>query len=113
MGAVKDLCGSFAGTTFDATKVEVVLFPTALHGPYVQGCLGASGIEVGVQNISKTGTGAFTGEWTAEMAAECGFGWTLVGHSERRSLYGETDADTAAKVEKAQAAGLRTILCIG
>merc|ERR1712124_157640 len=68
--AVKDLCGSFSGASFDGTKVECVLFPTALHGPYVQGCLGGSGIEVGVQNVSKTGNGAFTGEWTAEMAAE-------------------------------------------
>merc|ERR1719230_706062 len=40
--AVRDLCGSFSGASFDATKVECVLFPTALHGPYVQGCLGAS-----------------------------------------------------------------------
>jgi len=47
------------------------------------------------------------------MAAECGFGWTLIGHSERRTKYGETDEDTAAKVERALAAGLRVILCIG
>merc|ERR1712125_195259 len=72
-----------------------------------------SGVEVGLQNISKTGSGAFTGECTAEMAAECGFGWTLIGHSERRTKYGETDAETALKVERALAAGLRVILCIG
>merc|ERR1719325_192644 len=47
------------------------------------------------------------------MAAECGYGWTLIGHSERRTRYGETDDDTALKVEKALAAGLRIILCIG
>merc|ERR1719230_631464 len=69
--------------------------------------------EVGVQNVSKTGAGAFTGEWTAEMVAECGYGWTLVGHSERRSKYGETDEDTGLKCEKALAAGLRVMLCIG
>jgi len=44
--------------------------------------LGETGIEVGIQNISKTGAGAFTGEVTSEMAAEAGFGWTLVGHSD-------------------------------
>jgi len=111
--AVKDLCGSFNSATFDGTKVECILFPTALHGPYVQSCLGGSGIEVGVQNVSKSGNGAFTGEWTSEMAAEVGYGWTLIGHSERRVRYGETDADTGEKCAKALAAGLRIILCIG
>merc|ERR1711957_563750 len=111
--AVKDLCGSFSSASFDGTKVECVIFPTALHGPYVQGCLGASGIEVGVQNISRSGNGAFTGEWTGEMAAEVGYGWTLIGHGERRVRYGETDSDTGDKCAKALAAGLRVILCIG
>jgi len=111
--AVKDLCGAFSGCMFDATKIEVVIFPTALHGAHVQQALASSGIEVGVQNVSKTGSGAFTGEWTADMAAECGFGWTLIGHSERRTRYGETDQDTADKVGKALAAGLRVMLCIG
>merc|ERR550525_211801 len=68
---------------------------------------------VATQNVSKTASGAFTGEWTAEMAAECGFGWTLIGHSERRSKYGETDEDTAIKVEKCQEAGIKVIFCIG
>jgi phosphoglycerate kinase len=111
--AVKELCAAFAGFSFDATKCEAVIFPTALHGPFAQAGLASSGFEVGVQNISKTGTGAFTGEWTAEMAAEVGYGWTLIGHSERRTRYGETDADTGDKVEKALAAGLRVMLCIG
>merc|ERR1712070_34666 len=111
--AVKDLCASFAAAPFDATKCECVIFPTALHGPYAQQYLGGSGVEVGVQNISKSGNGAFTGEWTAEMAAEVGYGWTLIGHSERRTRYGETDADTAEKCARALAAGLRVMLCIG
>ena len=111
--AVKELCTAFSTTSFDATKVECVIFPTTLHGPFVQAGLAQSGIEVGVQNVSKTGCGAFTGEVTADMAAEVGYGWTLIGHSERRVRYGETDADTAEKVGKALAAGLRVILCIG
>jgi len=115
-GAVKtvtDLCGTFGGHTFDSSKIEVVIFPTALHGATAQAGLVKSGIEVGIQNISKTGSGAFTGEVTAEMAAECGYGWALVGHSERRTRYGETDEDTGLKVEKALAAGIRVMLCIG
>merc|ERR1711862_436550 len=57
--------------------------------------------------------GAFTGECTAGMVAECGYGWALVGHSERRTLYGETDDDCVAKIIKAQSAGLRVIYAIG
>jgi len=110
---VKELCGAIGAASFDATKVECVVFPTTLHGLHVHTGLAGSGIEVGIQNISKTGTGAFTGEVTAEMAAEVGYGWALVGHSERRVRYGETDEDTAEKVGRALAAGLRVILCIG
>lgn len=110
---ITELCTVFSKHSFNAANVEVIIFPTALHGAHTQSALGKCGIEVGVQNVSKTGPGAFTGEYTADMAAECGFGWTLVGHSERRTLYGETDADTAVKVEKALAAGLRVVLCIG
>lgn len=113
LAEVKSLCAEFSKCTFDGTKVEVVICPTALHGTATLEGLSGCAWEVGVQNISKTGSGAFTGEWTAEMAAECGFGWTLIGHSERRSKYGETDADTAVKVEKALAAGLQVMLCIG
>merc|ERR1719162_1080410 len=47
------------------------------------------------------------------MAAECGYGWTLIGQAERRHRYGETDQETADKVEKALAGGLRVLLCIG
>lgn len=112
-GAVTDLCKAFAASSFDAMKCEVVIFATALHGDLAQSCLANTSIEVGTQNCSKTGAGAFTGEWTAEMVADAGFTWTLVGHSERRTRYGETDADTADKVEKALAAGLRVCLCIG
>jgi len=111
--SVKELCGAFSTTSFDATKVECVIFPTTLHGSFVQNGLANSGIEVGVQNISKTGPGAFTGEITADMAAEVGYGWSLVGHSERRVRYGETDEDTAEKVGRALNAGLRVLLCIG
>jgi len=110
---VKKLCEAFSACAFDPTKVEVGICATALHGMAAMEGLAACPIEVAVQNISKTGEGAFTGEFTAGMAAECGYGWTLIGHSERRTLYGETDDDCAAKVVKAQAAGLRIIYCIG
>merc|ERR1719215_988997 len=65
------------------------------------------------QNVSATGFGAFTGEMAAEQLEDCGIGWTLIGHSERRKLYGETDADTAKKIEKCQDKGIKVIFCIG
>merc|ERR1719215_1318138 len=74
--------------------------------------LDAQGIIAATQNVSATGFGAFTGELAAEHLEDCGIGWTLIGHSERRKLYGETDADTAKKIEKCQEKGIKVIFCI-
>ena len=67
----------------------------------------------GAQNLSAHAAGAHTGEVSAAMLADFGCRYVLVGHSERRQLYGETDAQAAAKFAAAQAAGLRPILCVG
>ena len=69
-------------------------------------------IGVGGQNLSDQEDGAFTGEVSAPMLAEVGCGHVIVGHSERRALYGETDAVIADKFSRAQAAGLVPILCV-
>ena len=65
------------------------------------------------QNVSEHSQGAFTGEVSAAMLAEFDCRYVLVGHSERRQLFGETDAQVAAKFAAAQAAGLTPILCVG
>jgi triosephosphate isomerase len=67
----------------------------------------------GAQNLSEHAQGAYTGEVAAAMLAEFGCRYVLVGHSERRQLYGETDAVVAAKFAAAQAAGLTPVLCVG
>ena len=67
----------------------------------------------GGQNVSEHKQGAYTGEVSAAMLAEFGCRYVIVGHSERRSLYGETDAQVAAKFAAARAAGLTPILCVG
>ncbi len=67
----------------------------------------------GAQNVSEHAQGAYTGEVSAAMLAEFGCRYVIVGHSERRSLYGETDELVAAKFSAVQAAGLRPILCVG
>lgn len=67
--------------------------------------------KLGAQNISKFDEGAYTGEVTGSMIKEVA-DWVIIGHSERRKYFGETDADLATKVEKAHAAGLKIIFCV-
>lgn len=67
----------------------------------------------GGQTLATEGEGAYTGEVSAEMLAECGCGYVLVGHSERRRLWGEDDAAIAGQFCRALDAGLQPILCLG
>jgi triosephosphate isomerase len=84
--------------------------------PYLaqaQASLAGSSIAWGAQNLSEQGKGAFTGEVSAAMLLDFGSKYVIVGHSERRSLYGESDALVASKYMVAQSAGLIPILCVG
>ena len=91
---------------------RMIVFPPAVS--IQAACLSApSGIEVGVQNIHPEPSGAFTGETSAEMAAEAGATLALIGHSERRHVFGETDEETALKVLAAVRAGLTPVVCVG
>ena len=98
---------------FDPSKVEVVVAPTALHAVSVAGALTNSNVHVSTQDISLTGNGAFTGQHSAEMIKEAGINWTLTGHSERRTLFGETDSDVGLKTKRALDHGISVIACIG
>ncbi len=69
--------------------------------------------DFGVQNIHFKPSGAFTGETSAEMARDAGAMMALIGHSERRHVFGETDADVARKVAAAARAGLVPVVCVG
>jgi triosephosphate isomerase len=79
----------------------------------VQSALAGSSIAWGAQNVSEQAKGAFTGEVSVSMLLDFGCKYVIVGHSERRSLYGESDALVASKYMAAQAAGLTPILCVG
>lgn len=84
--------------------------------PYLfqaQSLLQSTAIAWGAQNLSQHEKGAFTGEVSAAMLLDFGCRYALVGHSERRALYGEDDATVASKFEAAQNAGLTPILCVG
>lgn len=71
------------------------------------------GVEFGVQNVHWEAAGALTGELSAEMARQAGATLVLVGHSERRHVFGETDQETGRKVAAAVRAGLTPVVCIG
>jgi triosephosphate isomerase len=79
----------------------------------VQSLLSDARITWGAQNLSQHTHGAFTGEVSAQMLLDFGCRYVIVGHSERRSLYGESSALVAQKYAAAQAAGLVPILCLG
>jgi len=79
----------------------------------VQTVLAGSSIAWGAQNVSEQSKGAFTGEVSTSMLLDFGCKYVIVGHSERRSLYGESDELVAKKYMAAQAAGLTPILCVG
>lgn len=84
--------------------------------PYLaqaQAALTGTSVAWGAQNLSEQTAGAFTGEVSASMLQDFGCRYVLVGHSERRAIYGESDVLVAEKFAAALAAGLRPILCVG
>jgi len=93
-----------------AKRAVCVPFP---YLPQVSSALAGSAIAWGAQNVSEHDSGAYTGEVSGAMLREFGCRYAIVGHSERRALYGEDDAKVAAKFVAARRAGLTPILCVG
>lgn len=93
--------------------VEVVVCVPFPYLPQAQQLLNGGAVAWGAQNVSEHDSGAFTGEVCAAMLKEFGARYAIVGHSERRALFGESDAQVAAKFVAASKAGLTPILCVG
>ena len=93
--------------------VDVVLAPPFTALAAVAETLDGSGVALAAQNLYPKDQGAFTGEVSAPMLVECGCAWVIVGHSERRQLFGETSAFVAEKVAAALAHDLAPIVCVG
>ena len=89
-----------------------VCVPTIYMG-LVQGLVHGTAIELGSQDVSAHAAGAYTGETSADMLKDVGARLAIVGHSERRQYHGETDAVVALKAQKALAAGITPIVCVG
>ena len=95
-----------------ASAVDVLVCPPAIYLSQVKSMSG-SFIAVGAQNVSENPDGAFTGEISLPMLRDLGCEYVILGHSERRSLYAETDLVVADKFIATVAAGLKPILCVG
>lgn len=94
-------------------KAEVAVCPPFLYIPLAAEVLAGSAIVWGGQNMDAHVAGAYTGEVSGPMLKDFGCTYVIVGHSERRALYGESDALVAEKYGAAQTAGLLPILCVG
>jgi len=94
-------------------NVETVLCPPFVYLSEAGAQLAGSAILLGAQNLCDKTEGAYTGEVAGTMLRDVGCSYVIVGHSERRSLYGETDELVALKVAAALGAGLKPILCLG
>ena len=112
----KETRAFFTGLTLppEAGAHEVLVFPPALS---LAAAVAAPDrdprIQLGVQNIHWEEKGAFTGEISGSMAREAGATFALIGHSERRHVFGETDAEVAKKVRAARRSGLVPVICVG
>ncbi len=96
--------------------VDIAICPPYPYLAQVRGSLSAptrKGVSSGAQNVSEQNDGAFTGEVSAQMLVDLGCQWVILGHSERRTLYGETDALVAAKAEQSLQNGLGVMICVG
>ncbi len=97
----------------EVSKSDVAVCPPAIYIPEVAEQLAGTPVKWGAQNVSHESSGAFTGEIAPAMVKEFGCTYVIIGHSERRTLYGESDEEIARKFVAARAAGLIPIVCVG
>ncbi|WP_415883306.1 triose-phosphate isomerase [Neptuniibacter sp. QD29_5] len=96
-----------------SNAVDVLVCPPSIYLSQVQALTADSVIALGAQNVSEQNNGAFTGEISLEMLKDLSCEYVILGHSERRSLYAESDELVADKFKATVAVGLKPILCVG
>lgn len=92
---------------------EVAVCAPFVYLPQMTDLLRGSAVALGAENVSQYDAGAYTGEVSAEMLGDVGCRWVIVGHSERRTLFSESDECVAEKAKAALAAGLKVVICVG
>ncbi len=110
---VKELLNGLLAGTRNASEVDMAVFPPFPYLSEAQTLLAGTSITWGAQTLNPIAQGAHTGEVSAGMLLDFGCSHVLVGHSERRTIYGESDEDVAVRFEAALAAGLEPVLCVG
>ena len=111
--SIRSLLSGISAGMSDVENTKVVVCAPYIYIPLVSEQLANSDISFGAENISEYEVGAYTGEISAAMLKDFSCEYVIVGHSERRSLYSEQDADTANKYAAASKAGIIPILCLG
>ena len=99
--------------TGDINGVDIVVAPPFTSLAAAKSAIGSSGIGLSAQNVHWEETGAFTGELSAAMLLDVGCGWVIIGHSERRQYFGETDETVNKRLKAALSASLKPIVCVG
>ena len=108
----KELVAALVETVKDA-ECDVVVCVPATNFAAVKEAAEGSNIKLGAQNVHFAASGAYTGELSAEMLKACGVEYVVIGHSERRQYFGETDKTVNLRTKAAVAAGLVPIICVG
>jgi len=111
--SVSALATDIASASVTSSNIDVVVCPVSLHIPEVAQAIAGSQVKLGAQNACAAEAGAFTGEVSSTMLAEYGCEFVIVGHSERRTLFSETDTQCAERHAAVLQAGLTSIFCIG
>ncbi|KAF2076550.1 hypothetical protein CYY_002164 [Polysphondylium violaceum] len=95
------------------SNVEIIIAPPSIYLDYTQSLVDSGKIQLSAQNCYSETKGAFTGEIAAEMVKDLNINWVIIGHSERRSIFGESGELLAKKTKHAIDIGLKVIFCIG
>ena len=107
------LVSSIGSALPEDVAVDVVVCPPYVYLDLCSAVAGGTPIATGAQDLDSHEPGAFTGAIAADMLVDIGCDFVILGHSERRSLYGESDADVGVKASVAAAKGLTPIICVG